>query len=115
LRGGSVDPIALSRIEGVADRAVRRLGLPSAAGKAETLLPLRERLMGLPTAAVAPPVRREEAPAGPTPNDATERTGEDRAPPSASVPRGFENVRVGDRVQIGDVEIEVINDDEAPL
>jgi hypothetical protein len=114
LKGDSaVDLVGLVRIEGVVDRAVRRLGIPSAARSAEALPPLRERLLGLPTRSGVPPVRRDDAPAGPTPNAATERTGEGRAPPSAPVPRGLENVRVGDRVQIGGVEIEVINDDEA--
>jgi hypothetical protein len=109
LKGGSeVDLVGLVRLEGVADRAVRRLGLPSASGKpAETLPPLRERLLGLP-------VRRDDVPAGPASNNISERTGE--APTQPGTPsRGFENARVGDKVQIGDVEVEVVADDEAQL
>jgi hypothetical protein len=37
LRSGNVDPIALARIEGVADRATRRLKLPQAEGREATL------------------------------------------------------------------------------
>jgi hypothetical protein len=33
LRGGSIDPLALSRLEGVAARAERALGLPAVGGK----------------------------------------------------------------------------------
>jgi hypothetical protein len=89
LRGGSVDPIALSRIEGVADRAVRRLGLPSAAGKAAAPPDLKAYLAALPKEPVAP-VRTPAAPSSP-----------------------FERARVGDRVPLNDGrEIEVVSDDE---
>jgi hypothetical protein len=43
LRNGCIDPLALSRLEGCADRAWRSLGLPM--GKPEpAYVPLRERL-----------------------------------------------------------------------
>lgn len=45
LRGGAIDLSALTRIEGAADRAVRRLGIKPGGSK-PVPVPLRERLRG---------------------------------------------------------------------
>jgi hypothetical protein len=91
LKGDSaVDLVALVRLEGVADRAVRRLGLDHKREPAETPN-LRAYLAGLPK----------------------ETAGTKRTPAEVPAPSGspFERVRVGDRVPLDDGrEIEVVDD-----
>jgi len=94
-KGGSeVDLVGLVRLEGVADRAVRRLGISSAAGKPAAPPDLKAYLAALP---------KERMPA------------ERDAPALPGSPFDRE-LRVGDRVPLSDgTEIEIIPDptDEA--
>jgi hypothetical protein len=103
LKGGSeVDLVALVRLEGVADRAVRRLGIPSAAGK-PVEVDLKAYLAALPKE----PVGTKRTPVAPSGNHAP--NGEVPAPSSSP----FERARVGDRVPLDDGrEIEIIPDDD---